>query len=53
MATADFIARMFWEVAREAGADARTEGGGWHGCKGGMAEQKTSSTIQYDTVPSS
>eukprot|EP01084_Bolivina_argentea_P194752 334214_1 len=35
VATADFIARMFWEAAREAGADARTEGGGWHGCKGG------------------
>ncbi len=38
MATADFIARRFWEAAREAGADARTESGEWHGSKGGMAE---------------
>ncbi len=25
-------------AAKEAGADARTESGGWHGSKGGMAE---------------
>lgn len=35
MALCDFLTRRFLDAARQAGADQRTQSGGWSGAKGG------------------
>lgn len=35
MALCDFLTRRFFEAAEQAGADQRTQSGGWSGAKGG------------------